>query len=82
MKKYFSPTPKKWRAIGDSIMIFSLGVSGYVMGLPISDNAKTWTMFCINFLGVIGKILSNFAGPKIPEPLNTEIENKIDGTDK
>jgi len=78
-KKYFSPTPKKWRLIGDSIMIFSLGMSGYVMGLPITDNAKTWTMFVINAIGVIGKIASNFGGVPITDKQEDSINKTIEG---
>ena len=62
MKKYYSPTPKIWRKIGDSLLIFSVAVTGFMASLPIQENHKAWLMFSINILGVLGKMLTNFAG--------------------
>lgn len=59
-KRYWSPTPKKWRAAGDSIMIGCTGISAMITGSPLSDNTKMWTMFVLNVVGVLGKVITNF----------------------
>lgn len=69
MKKYFSPTPKKWRKVGDSLLLLSVGVSGSITGLPMPDNEKMWLMFAVSLLGTFGKIMTNFAGDE-PQPQN------------
>jgi hypothetical protein len=67
MKNYYSPTPKKWRKIGDSALIFSMAVAGYVTQLPITDAQKMWAIFVINLVGVFGKIITNFVSEETPE---------------
>lgn len=59
--KYYTPTPKKWRKIGDAMLLLSTGASGSIMGLPLSDNLKLWIVFAFSVIGVFGKILTNFA---------------------
>jgi len=80
MKKYFSPTPRKWRIVGDTLMICSVSFSGMVTGLPLSDNTKMWLVFIINAVGVLGKVITNFAGPQVSEftqsTVNSEINSK------
>lgn len=69
MKKYYKPTPVKWRKLGDAFLLFSAGLSGAVMGLPISDNSRTWVLFAVNIVGIIGKVITNFAGPDEDQPV-------------
>lgn len=59
-KRYFAPTPKNIRKIGDSILIVSASLSSAVMGLPLQDHHKLYVVFAFNVFGVIGKILTNF----------------------
>jgi hypothetical protein len=59
-KRYFSPTPKNIRKIGDMILIGTASLSSAVMGLPLDDHTKLYIVFAFNVLGVIGKILTNF----------------------
>lgn len=59
-KRYFAPTPKNIRKIGDSILIVSASLSSAVMGLPLRDHHKLYVVFAFNVVGVIGKILTNF----------------------
>lgn len=66
IKDYYHPTPVIWRKIGDAILIGSAGLSSGVMGLPISDNAKLWTVFSLNAFGVIGKIITNLFKVETP----------------
>jgi hypothetical protein len=54
---YYSPTPKKWRKLGDAL----LGVSTTITGFAIYENEK-WIALVALALGVIGKFLTNFFG--------------------
>lgn len=55
-KNYFKPTPKKWRIIGDTLLIISTSFSGYEF---MNDQKELGFIFlCV---GVLGKIISNFA---------------------
>jgi hypothetical protein len=58
-ENYTAPTPVKWRKIGDTILLVSSSLSTMVMGLPISEHAQLWTVFVVNIIGVIGKVLTN-----------------------
>lgn len=58
-KRYWHPTPKKWRQIGDAILIGSTSLSAMMMGAPLSEKAITWTIFGLNVFGVFGKIITN-----------------------
>lgn len=67
MKKYWESTPKRFRMLGDGILIMSSTLSASVMGLPISEHNKLWAVFALNLIGAIGKILTNFAGTTTDE---------------
>lgn len=54
-KGYFSPTPKKFRVIGDSLASASVFVSGYAM----LNDMKSVALFVIA-TGWVGKFLTNF----------------------
>ena len=54
---YYSPTPKKWRKLGDAL----LGISTTITGFAIYENEK-WIALTALILGVIGKFLTNFFG--------------------
>jgi hypothetical protein len=54
-QNYYSPTPKKWRKLGDAL----LGVSTTITGFAIYENEK-WIALTALVLGVIGKFLTNF----------------------
>jgi len=73
MKRYWTPTPKKWRRIGDSLLAVSTVLA--IGGLWQFDNLKD--VFTPNelkimivlslVLGVIGKFLTNFFVEDIPQ---------------
>jgi hypothetical protein len=68
---YKKPTPAKWRKIGDAILLGSSSFSGMVMGLPLSEHAQLWTIFILNAVGVVGKVLTNFFKDEdIVQPVN------------
>lgn len=54
LKKYWSPTPKKWRQIGDAL----LGIS--TMGVPAILMNHAWIGITLFIIGIIGKFLTNF----------------------
>jgi hypothetical protein len=54
LKKYWSPTPKKWRQIGDAL----LGIS--TMGVPAVLMNHAWIGITLFMIGIIGKFLTNF----------------------
>lgn len=57
---YYKPTPVKWRKIGDAILLGTASLSAMMMGAPLSENAKTWSIFILNIVGVAGKVITNF----------------------
>jgi hypothetical protein len=56
-QNYYSPTPKKWRKLGDAL----LGVSTTITGFAIYEEAK-WIAISALIFGVVGKFLTNFFG--------------------
>lgn len=64
---YTTPTPVKMRKIGDAILVGTASLSTMIMGLPISDSAKLWTVFALNVVGTIGKVITNFFKEEITE---------------
>ena len=73
MKRYWTPTPKKWRRIGDSLLAVSTVLA--IGGLWQFDNLKD--VFTPNelkvmvvlslVLGVVGKFLTNFFKEDVPQ---------------
>jgi DNA-binding transcriptional regulator LsrR (DeoR family) len=60
IKHYYQKTPVRMRKLGDTILIGCTSLSAMMMGAPMSDHAKTWTIFALNVAGVVGKMLTNF----------------------
>jgi hypothetical protein len=52
-KSYYTPTPKKMRQIGDTLLLFSLCVSTYFI-----ENPKAMLISSVS--GALGKFLTNF----------------------
>jgi hypothetical protein len=59
IKNYYKPTKLIWRKIGDSLLIAATSLSAFVMNTPLPEKTKLWLVFSINFVGVIGKVISN-----------------------
>ena len=76
LKNYWSPTPKKWKKIGDALLATSTVIT--VGGMLQFENLKEiftieqirWLTIAPIILGVIGKFLTNFF--KDPETPNLE----------
>lgn len=54
-KRYFKPTPKKWRKLGDALLAVSTTVTTYA----IAEDHK-WIAITALILGSAGKFLTNF----------------------
>jgi hypothetical protein len=58
-ENYKKPVPPKWRKVGDFILAISVFLSGSIMGLPISEHYKLWTIFVLNFVSTVLKFWAN-----------------------
>lgn len=56
------PTPKRWRNIGDSILILGAGLMGLITALPLSDDLKLWLLPILGFLTPVGKFITKLFG--------------------
>ena len=54
-KRYFSPTPKKWRRLGDALLAVSTTVTTYAI-----VDELTWLALTSVLIGATGKFLTNF----------------------
>lgn len=52
---YYSPTPVKWRKLGDALLVVSTTITGYAM----YEDVK-WVALTALITGVVGKFLTNF----------------------
>lgn len=76
------PTSAKMKLYADLLLTFSMGATGIVMGLPITDNTKLWLVAGIGFIGMGGKLLTNVVDFKVREeekeiPYSHESESHI-----
>ena len=71
--RYYAPTKKQYRKIGDTIMLAGMGLQTSVMGLPICDNQKLWAVFFISIIALAGKLVTNFF--KEETPATDELQN-------
>lgn len=60
MKNYYQPTPKKWRKIGDAILLITATLSTLMMTAPFSDKTIAITVWILSVVGVVGKVITNF----------------------
>jgi len=54
--RYYSPVPRKWRKVGDSLLV----VSNFIMGISAFTLPPIVTVLA-GGIGVVGKIITNFA---------------------
>jgi len=59
MKKFYAPTPQKWRKIGDSLLAASATITSFAIYEKVD-----WLAYVALFSGVIGKFLSNLFSEK------------------
>ena len=52
--RYYSPTPVKWRKLGDALLVVSTTITGYAM----YEDVK-WIALTALITGVVGKFLTN-----------------------
>jgi hypothetical protein len=53
-KNYYSPTPKKWRQLGDALLAVAL------IGIPANLSGHEWIGITLFAVGIVGKFLTNF----------------------
>ena len=53
-KNYYTPTPKKWRQLGDALLAVAL------MGIPANLAGHEWIGITLFSIGILGKFLTNF----------------------
>lgn len=75
LSNYHKKTPANIKFWGD-VMLFSAPLlSGAIMAAPLSDVIKSWAVFGLNVLLVLGKILTKFAGEEVTDIIDdTHIE--------
>lgn len=73
LKNYYKPTPKKYRMLGDALLLISSSFSGY----NFMNHNEEWGLFFL-ILGTIGKLLTNFAEENevLEEPKVEKVEKK------
>jgi len=55
LKNFYSPTPAKWRKLGDTLLGVSTTITGYSLYVDLK-----WVAGVALVLGVLGKFLTNF----------------------
>jgi len=55
LKNFYSPTPAKWRKLGDTLLGVSTTITGYSLYVDLK-----WVAGIALVLGVLGKFLTNF----------------------
>lgn len=55
LKNFYSPTPTKWRKLGDTLLGVSTTITGYSLYVDLK-----WVAGVALALGVLGKFLTNF----------------------
>lgn len=64
-EKYWAPTPKFYRALGDTLLALGSIVASY----GILEGSTTWSVIVL-VASVIGKFLTNFATENGEKPVN------------
>lgn len=59
MKRYWMPTPAKYRKLGDAI----LATSTMLSTAAVADDWPKWLCISLIVFGGVGKFLTNFFGP-------------------
>ena len=60
LNNYYEPTPKKWRQIGDFLLIMIPVCSGVIQGAPnLTSDEKYWWLAGCTLLLTIGKFMTN-----------------------
>ena len=72
IKNYYKPTPKKWRKVGDALIIAIPTIQPAIMGLDISLKAKAWLVLAISVILATGKFLTNFFADEPTSEVSTD----------
>ena len=51
-------TPKKYRNLGDALLVLGSGLNGIILSLPIDSEIKVWIIAITSIISTIGKFLT------------------------
>lgn len=60
LKNYNKKTPVGWKTFGDICLFAAPLLSGAIMAAPFEEPLKSWILFAVNMILVLGKIISKF----------------------
>jgi len=60
IKKYYAPTPARFRKIGDSLLFLFTALTPVVTTLPVSEKTVIWLNIGLSVAGLICKTVTNF----------------------
>jgi hypothetical protein len=75
LKNYNKRTPERWKVFGDICLFTAPLISGAVMAAPFDEPLKSWILFAVNMVLVLGKIITKFIGGGESEILNEKEQN-------
>ena len=55
-------TPKKWRDIGDALLLLGTGLNAIIIAIPIPPQVKIWAIAGTTLLTTAGKFLTKLFG--------------------
>jgi hypothetical protein len=58
-KKYYDPTPRHYRKIGDFALVIMVVIEAYLPQLPLSESQHAWAAFGVALLGAAIKFWTN-----------------------
>lgn len=62
INRYFHPTPKKWRMIGDMALVMIPAIDGFLAGYPGIDESTKYIIAGVSNIVLVGvKFMTNFA---------------------
>lgn len=67
LKRNSVKTSDRMKLYADLLLTFSMGATGIIMGLPLTDHVKLWLVAGINMIGMGGKLLTNVVDFKVKE---------------
>lgn len=71
LSNYYKKTPKNVKLVGDIFLFTAPLLSAAVMAAPFIEPTKSWILFGVNMVLIIGKIITKFIGDEPIEDLAT-----------
>ena len=80
LKNLSKPTPRKYKRIGNILLIIGGGLTTSIMGIPdaaLSTEVKIWVVFAVNQITTAGKLFTSMYAEDVEE--NKELDGKLEG---